>query len=119
MPENINTSMTFIRHGPKSQDGRLTEYGVKDAECFGEKVFTDLLESPPGTIACIWPSNVARNIETAVAIERILISNAANNENIVVLEAGRLNKKEMQQAAKIFVLVMKIEVAEIMTSKNM
>ena len=100
MPENINTSMTFIRHGPKSQDGRLTEYGVKDAECFGEKVFTDLLESPPGTIACIWPSNVARNIETAVAIERILISNAANNENIVVLEAGRLNKKEMQQAAK-------------------
>ncbi len=100
MPENINTSMTFIRHGPKSQDGRLTEYGVKDAECFGEKVFTDLLESPPGTIACIWPSNVARNIETAVAIENTLIRKAAVNENIVVLKADTANKEMMRQAAK-------------------
>jgi len=73
MPETVTTSMTFIRHGPKSQDGRLTELGTKNSEYFGKRVFTDLLESPPGTVVCIWPSNVVRNVETAVAIERAAI----------------------------------------------
>ncbi|MCB9805960.1 hypothetical protein H6775_02240 [Candidatus Nomurabacteria bacterium] len=58
-----------LRHGAKAPDGNLSELGQEQARNKGDEYFQRFVESPPGTLFFILPSNVSRAIDTGKGIE--------------------------------------------------